>query len=173
MTMTVVDERSLIAEACPVCSKPVYADEGYYSIDGSHWDCHTKGRAQLDAAIKKGDAALARLGFKSRKKRGEGEATLCVKGMIVQALRDFFGSDDEFDVVLYLNPLVWNQYRFDVQRFQGSAKVNGRLKCAFGSWAGVSHLAKYKRLNLVCHGAHDYEVLPDLSSRRSKKQSKS
>ena len=65
--------RFLITESCPHCGKPVYADKGYYSTTGAHWDCHSKSVADLDTATK-AKAAIATLTGKrpkrARAKRG-------------------------------------------------------------------------------------------------------
>lgn len=169
--MPTIANRALVTEACPLCGKPVYADEGYYSIDGSHWECHSKTIAEFNVDVEIIHKSSASKVIKQRRKRGEGAAAICVKHMIIQAIKDYYELEEVDSVTLYLNPPVWNQYRFDVQRFQGSALVDGKIKCVFGSWAGITELSKYSRLTLTPDGDHTFDLSPDIASRRSKKTS--
>lgn len=144
--------RFLITESCPHCGKPVYADEGYYSTTGAHWDCHSKAVAELDTAITKANAAFTALTGKRPKrvgaKRGTGGPTKKVAAMIQAALERHFEGAYVSDVQIYLASPVWCQERFDIRKFEGSALVDGK-RAIFGSWASVGELLKFRELRVI------------------------
>lgn len=140
-------KRDLVNKKCPSCGLPVYADQGYYSIDMSHWTCHEKEVQALDKAIGKVKELVGKPKVK-RRPRGCGGPTLKLKELAASALKDFYSATTVTDVEIYVNPPVWNHSRFDVTRFQGSALVDGLLR-TFTSWHTVSKLVKAKRLKCV------------------------
>lgn len=127
-----------MTDICSICNKEVFPDQGVYSITGDHWECHEKEMNSLRSTIDK---------FKPRAKRGEGKASLIVKDLITKAFQEYFKTDDDFDVTLYLNPPVWNQKKVDVQCFQATV-TSGNQQYCLGSWAGVTELIKYKKLKI-------------------------
>lgn len=131
-----------MTDICSICGKEVLPDQGVYSITGDHWDCHEKEMIALRSTIDK---------FKPRAKRGEGKASLIVKDLINKAFQEYFQTDDNFDVTLYLNPPVWNQKRFDVQCFQAMV-TSGDQQYSLGSWEGVTELSKHRRLKITPDG---------------------
>ncbi len=151
MTFTTLP-RFLITESCPHCRKPVYADEGYYSTTGAHWDCHSKSLSELDAAITKAKAAVTALTGKHQKriraKRGTVGPTTTVVAMIRLALEKHFEGASVSDVQIHLASPVWCQERFDVRKFEGSALVDGK-RATFGSWASVGELLKFRELRVI------------------------
>jgi hypothetical protein len=52
------------------------------------------------------------------------------------------------DVQIYLASPVWCQERFDVRKFEGSVLIDGK-RVAFGSWASVGELLKYRELRVI------------------------
>lgn len=151
MTATTLP-RFLITESCPHCGKSVYADEGYYSTTGAHWDCHSKSLSELDAAITKAKSAVTALTGKRpkriRAKRGTGGPTKKVAAMIQVAIERHFEDACVSDVQIYLASPVWCQERFDVRKFEGSVLVDGK-RVTFGSWASVGELLKYRELRVI------------------------
>src|SRR5450830_878629 len=91
-----IRDRELVTESCKTCKKPVYADEGYYSVTGEHYDCHQRGQKEFKRAADRLDQLLdrklqtARKPQTVRRERGEGESVAKLKVMIVEALRKKF-----------------------------------------------------------------------------------
>jgi len=40
-------DRALVRSSCSHCGQPVFADQGYHSVTGNHWECE----AQSDNAV--------------------------------------------------------------------------------------------------------------------------
>jgi hypothetical protein len=147
-------ERELVTENCRTCKKPVYADEGYYSVTGEHYDCHKRGLGEFEKSVARIDLLFGTKRQTAR--RGEGASVAKLKVMIVAALSTKFGTDDVRDVEIYLTSPTWCRDTYDVHRFEGSAIVDGN-KRSFGSWATVSQCLKYRELRL------DDDLIMDLS----------
>lgn len=138
---------SVVNDSCPVCQSPVYAEEGYYSINMAHYSCQfPEGRKVVswnlstnvvNAKPKKTRAALGD-GYKSRK----------LKKIITASAVEQFKTLYINDLTLYLPSPVWRQFRFDVARVEGSFNMNGNL-CTFSSYICVSELIKFKRLTFI------------------------
>lgn len=147
-------ERYLVSEACKTCKQPVYADQGYYSVTGEHYDCHQRGCDELTAAT----ARLEQLvGSKPQgTRRGEGASVAKLKLMIEAALKAKFETEDVKEIDIYLTSPTWCRDIYDVHRFEGSAVVDG-LRRSFGSWNTVTECLKYRAVKF------DNDMVMDLS----------
>lgn len=150
----------LISASCPVCSKPVYASEGYYSHTGAHASCSrpidTKpfDISSLDIGLKGTSKAIAKAKA-PRKPIGEGSTSRKLIAMIEKEAKAFFCTDNIRHVQLYLPSPVWRQKRFDVVLVEGSLQSDG-LTIFFRSWSGVTALVKGKSLEFEGEGGCSY-----------------
>lgn len=136
-------ERYLVSESCKTCKKPVYADEGYHSVSGEHYDCHQRDRDEFTKVADRLDQILGSKRQVSR--RGDGASVARLKQMIEAALKAKFETDDVQDIAIYLTSPTWCRDTYDVHRFEGSARVDGFLR-SFGSWATVTDCLKYREV---------------------------
>jgi hypothetical protein len=137
------------AQTCSICLQHLDYAEGCYTVDHSHYNCAFPTGYKTPAQTVKNaeqriDKALATFGLKPKRtqaRMGEGGPTKKLKSIIEESAKEHFGAEDVSDIEIYLPPPVWRQYRFDVQRVEGSMLVDGR-RIAFGSWASVSELVQ-------------------------------
>ena len=143
----------ILAQTCSICGEHLNYSDGYYSVEHAHYDCafpkgYKSPSQQFKDAAEKLDGAMSALGFKRKcqqSKIGDGGPTKKLKGIIEISAREHFEAEAVTDINVYLPPPVWRPFSFDVQRVEGSMRVDGRT-VSFGSWASVSELIKYRRL---------------------------
>ena len=157
---------------CSICKKPVIAGEARYTVTENHYDCEfpngvqsTGERfAEMDKQV---DEVFEALGLKRKRIQsplGQGGPTKKLIEILSVSAREHFETEDVADIKIYLAPPVWRQARFDVQRFEGSMQVRGRLEL-FGSWYTVSQLIKFRRVKFTSRGT-DLELSPDQAQPR-------
>lgn len=146
-------EAHRLAQTCSICGKHLDYADGCYTVTHSHYDCafpkgYKSPLQQFEEDAAKMDEAMGALGIKRKRQQakiGHGGPTKKLIEIIETSAKEHFGAEVVTDINVYLPPPVWRQHRFDVQRVEGSMRVDGR-SISFGSWAGVSELIKYRRL---------------------------
>lgn len=162
-------ERHLVKAVCEVCGRPVFADEGYHTLSLDHYACETAEKRAFEQTRERIDGLMTDLTGRSkpRVRVGEGKPTAKLVALIEASAREQFGEGAIADVKVFLPPPVWRQYRFDVQRVEGSLKINGIL-IEFGSWAAVTELIKYRRLKFDGAGPV-WDLSPVYETRRRRR----
>lgn len=146
-------EAHRLNQTCSVCKLHLNYADGCYTVTHAHYDCafprgYKSPTQQFEEHAAKMDDALGALGFKRKRQQariGEGGPTKKLKEIIEISAKEHFGAEVVNEVNVHLAPPVWRQARFDVQRLEGTMRVDGR-SVAFGSWANVSELIKYRRV---------------------------
>lgn len=141
------------AQTCSICGKHLNYSDGCYTVTHAHYSCAFptgyKSPAQdFEEAAAKMDEAMGALGFKRKRKQaklGYGGPTKKLIEIIETSALEHFGAKVVTDINVFLAPPVWRQARFDVTRFEGNMKVDGR-SISFSSWFCVSELIKYRQL---------------------------
>jgi hypothetical protein len=141
-------ERYLCKAKCAICHKPVYADQGYYSVSMDHYDCVLGERKQLKDAIKKVDKALDDLGIKPKRTRvRDGKGRIAQK--VIKLATEAFERETGCTVT---NTLIWNQpicYRgpkYDLAAwgidFEFVLKSGLKGRGSISSWCTMTQAAK-------------------------------
>lgn len=147
-------ERYLCREACEICKKPVYADEGYHSVSLNHSSCLSGARKEFEEASKKMAEILGEFGIKPKRKRareGTGKiAQKCLK-MATEAFEREAG-------VKVTHARIWNQQgghrgpHWDLAawgvNFDFLTESGNTARGSISSWSKMTAVSKMKILEL-------------------------
>ena len=148
-----------IKDSCAHCGKPVYPEQGYYSITYDHYDCYMKEvgefKNSLTAPSDKNDKLKL---FKTRKKIGEGKLSLAIEKKVTDLLEEHF-SQKVIKFSFWIQPPCFRGENLDLAKWGAFVTLEDGYQLRVHSWASMGLIKKrFDRLKLLPDGGNCFEL---------------